>query len=102
VVAVMNAEFVGEWDVAPRSHPNDGRAEVVVVDPTMSVRERVQAWRRLRSGTHAPHPSITARQVTAETVTFGRELAVWVDGVRRGSARSITVAVVPDAAAVYA
>ena len=29
VIAVMNAQFLGDWDVAPRGHPNDGRVEVV-------------------------------------------------------------------------
>ncbi len=28
VVAAMNAEFAGRFDVAPRGHPNDGRIEV--------------------------------------------------------------------------
>lgn len=102
LVAVMNVEFLGDWDVAPRAHPNDGRADVLVVDPAMSVRQRMQAWRRLRLGTHVPHPSIAVRRITSETVSFGRELAVWVDGERRGSARSITVTVVPDGAVVYA
>ena len=32
ILAVMNAEFIGEWDVAPRGHPNDGRVEVFEVD----------------------------------------------------------------------
>ena len=36
ILVVMNAEFIGDWDVAPRGHPNDGRAEVFEVDASMS------------------------------------------------------------------
>ena len=36
--------------------PQRRLAEVVDVDPTMTLRQRVQAWRRLPSGTHVPHP----------------------------------------------
>ena len=32
IVAVMNADRLGRWDVAPRAHPNDGRLDVVEVD----------------------------------------------------------------------
>ena len=47
ILAVMNAEFIGEWDVAPRGHPNDGRVEVFDVDASMSVRDRLAARGRL-------------------------------------------------------
>src|SRR6201991_2836294 len=29
IVAVMNTDRLGTWDVAPRAHPNDGRADVL-------------------------------------------------------------------------
>ncbi|MGH9132374.1 MAG: hypothetical protein ACRDZZ_00450, partial [Ilumatobacteraceae bacterium] len=45
LVGVFNCEHLGRWDVAPRGHPNDGRAEVVEVDAAMSMRARAQAWR---------------------------------------------------------
>ena len=32
LVMVMNAQFLGAYDVAPRSHPNDGKVDVVRVD----------------------------------------------------------------------
>ena len=48
-VAVMNGQFLGDDDVAPRGHPGDGRAEVVVlaVPPKdrKAMRERLpRAW----------------------------------------------------------
>lgn len=102
ILAVMNAEFIGDWDVAPRGHPNDGRVETFAVDPAMSVRQRLSARRRLRSATHVPHPQVTVRSVRSATWTFPYPLEVVVDGRRVGRARAIDVTVVPDAAVVYA
>ena len=64
VVAAMNAEYLGAWDVAPRGHPNDGRLDVLhVVD--LGVGDRWKAWRRLPTGTHVPHPGIALRPAAA-------------------------------------
>jgi hypothetical protein len=93
--AVMNAEFIGNWDVAPRSHPNDGRAEVF--ETSMSLDDRIKARRRLRLGTHVPHPAIRQRSVSSGTVEFGEALMVWVDGVALGPATALSFAVTPDA-----
>ena len=101
IVVVMNAEHIGAWDVAPRSHPNDGRFDLVDVAASMSLRERWQAWRRLRTGTHVPHPRIASRRSREETFTFDRPMGLWLDGVARGTVRSLTVSVVPDAAEIY-
>ena len=43
VLAVMNAQFRGRGDVAPRGHPNDGRLDVVEVDPDLPWGQRSQA-----------------------------------------------------------
>jgi hypothetical protein len=102
ILAVMNAEFIGEWDVAPRGHPNDGRMEVFEVDASMSVRHRIAARRRLHSGTHVPHPHVNTRSLRRGTWSFARPLEVVVDGRRIGRASSLAIDVVPDAAIVYA
>lgn len=96
LVAVMNAEYLGDWDVAPRSHPNDGRLDVVEAD--LSVADRWKAWRRLPQGTHVPHPDITERRVRAAQVDLDVGTDVWLDGERvvRG-ARSLSIRVEPDA-----
>ncbi|HUS41546.1 MAG TPA: hypothetical protein VMY16_02660 [Ilumatobacteraceae bacterium] len=102
LLAVMNAEFIGDWDIAPRGHPNDGRAEVFDVEPSMSPRERIAARRRLPTGTHIPHPCITTRSVRSGSWEFDRPLQIVVDGRQVGRASALSVAVVPDAAIVYA
>lgn len=101
ILVVMNAEFIGEWDVAPRGHPNDGRAEVFDVDASMSLRDRLAARRRLPSGTHAPHPSIVTRSVRTGTWEFERPLDVVVDGRRVDRASRLSIDVIADAAIVY-
>ena len=45
VLAVMNADRRGAWDVAPRAHPNDGRADVV--DQCVSIEEQRKVGRVL-------------------------------------------------------
>lgn len=97
IVGVFNCEHLGRWDVAPRGHPNDGRADVLEVDEAMTVRARVQAWRRLRSGTHVPHPAIHVSQRTAASWGFARPLRLYVDGRRHGEVINLEVNVEADA-----
>jgi hypothetical protein len=101
ILVVMNAEFIGDADVAPRGHPNDGRVETLVVDESMTVRQRWASRRRLRNATHLPHPQIATRSVRNATYVFDVALRVFADGVDVGAARSITVTVRPDAAIVH-
>ena len=102
IVGVLNVGTVGAWDVAPRAHPNDGRLDLVEVAATMPVRARLQARRRLATGTHVPHPAITTRQRTDVDLAFDEPLEVRVDGSTVGRARHVRVTVAPDACTVYA
>ncbi len=97
LVAAMNGQYLRNWDVAPRAHPNDGRVDLVQVADTMSLRDRWQARRRLPTGTHLPHPAIEVRRVTATTLDFARPIRVWIDGARAGTARRLSIEVEPDA-----
>jgi hypothetical protein len=95
IVAVMNAQYLGDWDVAPRSHPGDGRLDRL--DVAMPIGERLKARSRLRSGTHVPHPGITQSQVTATQFAFGKPTPILLDGDLVGSALAVSVRVEPAA-----
>ena len=93
----MNAQFLGRYDVAPRSHPNDGRLEVIDVDPSFGLTDRFKAWRRLPTGTHVPRPGVPVRRVAAQQATFDPPLPVWLDGTAMGEVRNVSIRVEPDA-----
>ena len=101
VVMVMNAQFYGPYDVAPRSHPNDGKIDVMRVDAAMGWRERLQARHRAHNGSHVPHRDLSLRSVADVDLHFDRPMVVWIDGVRCGAARHLRVNVEPDAFTAY-
>jgi YegS C-terminal NAD kinase beta sandwich-like domain len=96
LIAVLNCAYVGRWNVSPRAHPNDGRLDVVEVSADMSVRQRLQARRRLPLGAHLPHPNITVRTAESQTWSFDAPRHVFVDGVGRGRAARLSVGISPD------
>lgn len=95
VVAAMNAQYLGDWDVAPRGHPNDGRLDLL--DGDLPIGQRLLARSRLPAGAHVPHPQITERRIDAIQIELDRPTAVHLDGVRVGEARTLSVRVEPDA-----
>lgn len=97
-VAVMNAAWMGEWNLAPAAHPGDGRVDVV--HGSLPWRDRLAARRRARTGTHLPHPGLSVRKQRQGRIDLGRRVGVWVDGHRVGSARYLAFRVVPDACVV--
>jgi hypothetical protein len=95
VLAAMNAEFLGDWDVAPNSHPNDGRLDLF--DADLALGDRLKARSRLRTGSHVPHPGIRQRHVDAVQFDLDGPTPVWLDGERIGEARRLSIRVEPDA-----
>lgn len=100
VTLLMNAQFLGRRDVAPRSHPNDGRLDALEVDAAMPWRDRLQAVRRSVSGTHLPHPRLVSRQASHWEMVFDRPISCWLDGERWGTVSDVQVDVLPDALVV--
>jgi len=95
VVAVMNAQFIGPWDVAPRGHPDDGRLDVL--DGHLPLGTRMQVRSRLVSGTHVPHPGIEERHVSALQIELDRATPIRLDGELVGEATTLSIRVEPDA-----
>jgi hypothetical protein len=94
-VVAMNAQYLGSWDVAPKSHPNDGRLDVL--DGDLPISQRLLARARLRSGTHVPHPAIEQRRVAAVQLDLARPTPVLLDGEEVAEARTLSLRVEPDA-----
>jgi hypothetical protein len=97
LLAAMNAEFLGDWDVAPRAHPNDGLLDMVVVAAGMTLADRVKARRLLATGGHVPHPAIEQSRRPTFQMEFDRPIGVWLDGERVAAATNLSVRVEPDA-----
>ena len=91
----MNAQWLGEWNVSPRGHPNDGRLDVF--ESALSRLDWWQVRRRLPQGAHLPHPRIEERHVPAVQVAFPSALPVHIDGRHLGAAHNLSVRVAPDA-----
>jgi hypothetical protein len=94
----MNAQWLGERNAAPRGHPDDGRMETLAW--TLPWRSARHVLARMRAGTHLPHPGVAVTTTASTSVKFDRARWVWVDGVRVGRARTLSVVVEPDAGRV--
>jgi hypothetical protein len=94
----MNAQFVGDLDLGPRSHPGDGLLDTY--DARLPVSQLVQVRARARTGSHLPHPGIAQRRTSAIQVELDRPLGVWLDGERIGTGRVLSVRLHPDAVRV--
>lgn len=97
-IAVMNAEWLGEWNLAPRAHPNDGLLDVL--DMQLSFGQARQARKRARLGDHVPHPAIKVERTAAMQIELDRDRTVRLDGEVVGSFRTISVRCEPDALTV--
>lgn len=94
----MNGTHLGEWNLGPKAHPNDGLIDVTT--GRLDVRDRWEARRRAHTGTHLPHPALSTSRVTSTVWTFDRLTPVYVDGVAVGSARRVELEVQPDQGSV--
>jgi YegS C-terminal NAD kinase beta sandwich-like domain len=97
IVAAMNAEFLGDWDVAPRAHPDDGVLDLFDVAASMSLTDRLAARRRLPAAGHLPHPAIATTRRPAAQFELDRPTPVWLDGERMGEFRRLSIRLEPDA-----
>jgi hypothetical protein len=96
--SIMNAQWFGDVDLGPRSHPGDGLVDVTSGE--LPLRQRFLARRRARSGTHLPHPLLTYRRLDSYTLRYNTPVSVRVDNALVLSAQVISVEVHPDAFSV--
>ena len=96
-ICISNAGIVRGRNLTPRAHPNDGILDVLEVSYAMSIRNRLQAFRRATTGTHIPHPNINARRSTeCEFLNEERRETLRIDSVKLSSWLSLRVTVLPD------
>lgn len=91
----MNAQWRGNWDVAPSGHPGDGRVELL--EGALSPRQRLQARQRVRTGTHLPHPDLVMRKVSTAELMWTRSRRVLLDGTSIGQISRLRLTVEPEA-----
>jgi hypothetical protein len=94
----MNAAWLGEWNIAPKAHPNDGLLDVLDMELTWG--QARQARRRAPLGDHLPHPGIKLTRAPAVQVELVKPTPVWLDGELVATVRTISVRVEPDALTV--
>ena len=96
-IVVSNSGFYNGLNIAPRSHPNDGAADIVTIEPAMTTRQRFIARRRARTGTHLPHPQLSVSRATGHTRTRRhRRERLSLDGRAVADWESIDISVVAD------
>jgi hypothetical protein len=94
----MNAQWLGDWNLGPRAHPNDALLDTY--DVRLPPGQLLAVRARLHHGAHLPHPGIKERRSAAVQVELERPLTVRLDGVATGTARVVSVRVQPDALTV--
>ena len=87
--------------VFQKSHPNDGKIEVLTIERDMKLRQRLLAIMRVRKGSHLPHPHLKIWQTTAEVIHFQRPLPIFIDGVKVATSDTLRISVIPDAINIY-
>lgn len=96
-VAVTNSGILEGRNIAPRAHPNDGFADVMIIDATMPFIQRVIARRRASISNHLPHPNISVSRCTHfEQKRANRREVLRLDGRLFGEWDSISVRILPD------
>lgn len=96
-VAVLNNGFCRGLNLTPRSHPNDGRLEVFLLESGTPVLQRIMMRRRARSGSHLPHPGVTISSSEGFSyVRSGQRQRLTLDGHDIGAWTSFSVHCVPD------
>ena len=101
IVAAMNTSFIGDWDCAPRSHPNDGKFDLLTVNSEMKPAQRLIASRRLRLGTHLPHPQISVKQLTSFVADCSAEPNLYCDNRKFACVTYCKFRLLPDALTLY-
>ena len=96
-VCVTNGGLVGNRNLTPRAHPNDGVLDCVTFGKEMTFRERLLATKKAFTGTHLPHPNIhVSRAESFSFIRASKHEHLFIDGERVSLWQSVRVTVQPD------
>jgi hypothetical protein len=96
-ICVNNSGFIGKRNISPRAHPNDGFFDVMSLQPSMRLQQRVLARHRSALGTHVPHPLVdSSRAKEIEYSSVSRSESLHIDGRRIPSWSAVRIEIVPD------
>lgn len=96
-VAVLNTGFLRGRNLTPRSHPNDGRFEVLRLSGKTAPLQRLLILRKSSIGAHLPHPGISVLSNSTVLLTHDQHRGgLRVDGVRVGPWKSVEVTALAD------
>jgi diacylglycerol kinase family enzyme len=101
ITGVFNSSFIGSWDCAPKAHPNDSKLDVVSIDQSMNVRQRLTAKRLVKLGSHLPHPKISYKQSENFKIDLQTPAHLFVDSIDLGMVRQCDFRVISDALSLY-
>ena len=101
ITGVFNSSFIGSWDCAPKAHPNDSKLDVVSIDQSMNVRQRLTAKRLVKLGSHLPHPKISYKQTESFKIDLQEPAHLFVDSIDLGMVRQCDFRVISDALSLY-
>jgi len=96
-VCVTNSGFIDSRNIAPRAHPNDGFLDVMTLDTSMRLQQRISARQKSLSGTHIPHPLIDVRR--SRLLEYTKESFfdfLSIDGQRVASWRHLHIEILSD------
>ena len=96
----MNAQWVGEWNLGPKAHPNDGIVDAY--EGNLGLFEWRAVKKRLPTGSHLPHPKIEQTRSKAVTFEFTQDYEVFIDGEAVTRAKHLAIRILPDALKVFA
>ena len=97
LICVSNSGFIGKTNVSPRAHPNDGLFDVMIIDQSMGIQQRLRARKKSILGTHTPHPLVeTSRAKSIEFSSRSRSEPLRVDSRRIPRWNAIQIEIIPD------
>ncbi len=104
---ISNSGYLGTKELLSKAHPNDGVMDVLTVSSSMPFMQRLQAWRRIPTANHLPHPNISTKQIERFSWpldgnnSISKRTRLVVDGEALGLVQSVRMQVIPDAITLY-